>query len=102
MAQKATEPSGHMTGDKGPASLAFMEASGRRHANIMVARTGTIHADISKGMIPHHQGAVEMAKIVLEHGTDPEAAVERLGFGGLMWSPSSQTPGGKRRGRCTF
>lgn len=91
-----------MTGDKGPASLAFMEASDRRNANMMVARTGNIHADISKGMIPHHQGAVEMAKIVLEHGTDPGAAVERLGFGGLMWSPSSQTPGGKRRGRCTF
>ncbi|MDP2118495.1 MAG: DUF305 domain-containing protein, partial [Hoeflea sp.] len=21
---------------------------------------------------PHHQGAIDMAKIVLEHGTDPE------------------------------
>lgn len=41
-----------MTGDKGPVSLAFMEASDRRHANMMVARTGNIHADISKGMAP--------------------------------------------------
>ena len=60
-----------MTGDKGPASLALMEASDRKHANIMVARTGTIHADISKGMIPHHQAAIDMAKVQLEFGKDP-------------------------------
>ena len=34
--------------------------------------TGNADADFAKGMIPHHQGAVEMAKIVLEHGKDPE------------------------------
>lgn len=71
-AQEATGHEGHMMGDKGPASMAFMEANDRMHQNMMMEYTGNADVDFIKGMIPHHQGAVEMAKIVLEHGTDPE------------------------------
>ncbi|MDZ4085699.1 MAG: DUF305 domain-containing protein [Tabrizicola sp.] len=70
---------GHMMGDKGPASMAFMEANDRMHQNMMMEYTGNADVDFIKGMIPHHQGAVEMAKIVLEHGTDPE--VKKLAEG---------------------
>jgi uncharacterized protein (DUF305 family) len=28
--------------------------------------------DFARSMIPHHKGAVDMAKIVLEHGKNPE------------------------------
>lgn len=72
MAQEATDHSGHMMGDKSPASMAFMEANDRMHENMMMDYTGNADVDFIKGMIPHHQGAVEMAKIVLEHGKDPE------------------------------
>lgn len=42
------------------------------HKNMMIKPTGDADADFVLGMIPHHQGAIDMAKIVLEHGKDPE------------------------------
>ncbi len=51
---------------------AYAEANKRMHAGM-----GTIDADADtafiQGMIPHHQGAVDMARIVLEHGDNEEA-----------------------------
>ena len=34
--------------------------------------SGDVDADFAAMMIPHHQGAVDMAKILKEKGTDPE------------------------------
>jgi YVTN family beta-propeller protein len=40
------------------------------------ARSGQVDRDFAAAMIPHHQGAIDMARAILLHGTDP--AMRRL------------------------
>jgi uncharacterized protein (DUF305 family) len=55
------------------ATKAYMEASERMHGPMMEGLQAS-DPDVAfvRGMIPHHQGAVDMAKVVLAFGKDPQ------------------------------
>ena len=40
--------------------------------NMMIPYSGNPDVDFIRGMIPHHQGAVDNARIVLQFGKDPD------------------------------
>lgn len=55
-----------------PVIAAFQAVNDKMHRDMNVPFTGEADVDFVRGMIPHHQGAIDMARIVLEHGSDPE------------------------------
>ncbi len=59
-------------GDNSPSSLAFHGINAKMHKAMDIAFTGNADVDFVKGMIPHHEGAVDMAKTVLAFGKNPE------------------------------
>ncbi|WP_442855236.1 CopM family metallochaperone [Bosea sp. PAMC 26642] len=52
-------------------TTAFKAANMKMHKDMDIAFTGDPDADFVRGMIPHHQGAIDMARIMLAHGKDP-------------------------------
>ncbi|QRM31917.1 DUF305 domain-containing protein [Microvirga sp. VF16] len=59
-------------GDQGVASLAMNAVNERMHREMAMEYTGNVDTDFANNMIAHHQGAIDMAKIVVAFGKDPK------------------------------
>lgn len=58
--------------DNGPAGKAYHDAMVKMDQDMMKGMTGNPDRDFALMMIPHHQGAIDMAKVLLQHGKDSE------------------------------
>lgn len=54
------------------ATKLYEAANAKMHHAMAIAYTGDSDLDFARSMIPHHQGAIDMATVVLEYGQDPE------------------------------
>ena len=55
-----------------PAGMAYMAGMEKMDRDMKAAMTGDPDRDFVTMMIPHHQGAIDMAKVQLEYGKDAE------------------------------
>jgi uncharacterized protein (DUF305 family) len=60
------------TGDQSASSIALAAVNEKMHRDMAITFSGNPDADFIRGMIPHHQGAIDMAKIVIAFGKDQE------------------------------
>ncbi len=72
MSQMGAAPSGAVA----PSTQAYRDAMMTMHKGMDIPYTGDADRDFVAGMIPHHQGAVDMARVELKYGKDP--ALHRL------------------------
>lgn len=57
---------------RSPADRAYADAMDKMHRAMALDYTGNADADFARLMIPHHQGAIDMAQVALQFAKDAE------------------------------
>lgn len=70
--QHATSAKPSAVAAQSPSTAAFQAVNDKMHKDMAITFTGNPDKDFLAGMIPHHQGAIDMAEVVLQHGKDPK------------------------------
>ncbi|PWC31472.1 hypothetical protein TSO352_30705 [Azospirillum sp. TSO35-2] len=55
-----------------PASRGYMQSMRKMNRDMRKPMAGNADQDFARMMAAHHQGAIDMARVELEHGKDPE------------------------------
>lgn len=73
-AQQKTDHSNHAThtAENAPWAAPYDAVNAAMHEGMAIAYSANPDLDFARAMLAHHQGAVDMAKIQLQFGTDPE------------------------------
>lgn len=58
-------------------TIGYKDANAKMHGSMAINYSGDADVDFVRGMIPHHQGAIDMARVLLAHGKDAE--LQKLG-----------------------
>ena len=55
-----------------PSTQGYRQANETMHRNMDISFSGDSDVDFVRSMIPHHQGAIDMAKVALQHSRDEQ------------------------------
>lgn len=70
LASSAPPVAGH-EGHAVAAGNVYADAMNKMHRAMPAESSGNADVDFIKGMIPHHQGAIDMAEVALQNSSDP-------------------------------